>query len=464
MSNSYKSILDGPFQFTPEHRAAVFMDASNKAEASCSDFLEFLYQEVQGARKHTILADERWMQICNHLVKDFVKISSSEINWHEVYARLISLQKAGLNFASAELGEIAFNAEEFEDALRIWGELDKKEYNRKKYNIAKTQTTSYPESLKWYNELNDFKQIINLWERNQVIDLTSEYQRYVYDACINEKDFQMGIIFLEKYPEEERLDSLLDKILDTNEMKLVQRVARQLLIYKANTGRWREAIEFVSDSTFPKSIRLKLHAWLVYEAAVSDTLPKEVRGEKSAVEEYLRELLVESAWRNLVTVKIAGAAIEKAGRIVDALKFYESIWQSNQITADKRDRQFAQERWLKCKIKQAQWSESNNNVGDARTQRQDAERRSRIWKINLRDLSLYPVIEMDIQFDEQVENFGDDQSDEDKIDIQFDEQVESLSDDQLEAVQELTAIGWTAERIAAALGLKKFTVEKIQEK
>ena len=72
------------------------------------------------------------------------------------------------------------------------------------------------------------------------------------------------------------------------------------------------------------------------------------------VSEYLKDLLVRpgsaAQWQEDLERKVAGAAIERAGKHIDALEFYES-WKKSRVSP--REREYADRRWVICKLRRA---------------------------------------------------------------------------------------------------------------
>src|SRR2546427_5389434 len=112
------------FDNTPEKRVADFMDGDRGA-SSCCDLLQYLAEEVRGARREKILSDDQYTEICAQLVNSLVKASgeSSTSFWSHVYTGIQSLTQSGLQFRTTQdIGEIAFRAEKYDEAIEAWKE------------------------------------------------------------------------------------------------------------------------------------------------------------------------------------------------------------------------------------------------------------------------------------------------------------------------------------------------------
>lgn len=90
------------------------------------------------------------------------------------------------------------------------------------------------------------------------------------------------------------------------------------------------------------------------------------------VSDFLASHLIKTgyaAWRNDLTRKVAGAAIERAGRHIDALHFYES-WRD--FAGSPPDREYAERRWVISKLRQATRQEREGFEKKANSYRQEA--------------------------------------------------------------------------------------------
>jgi hypothetical protein len=90
------------------------------------------------------------------------------------------------------------------------------------------------------------------------------------------------------------------------------------------------------------------------------------------VSEFLAGMLIKigyAAWRKDLAREVAGAAIERAGRDIDALQFYEN-WRDS--AGSQRDREYAERRWVVCKRRQANRQEREGLEKKANSYRQDA--------------------------------------------------------------------------------------------
>ena len=107
--------------------------------------------------------------------------------------------------------------------------------------------------------------------------------------------------------------------------------------------------------------------------ARSDKLSQADAKSQQRVSEYLADKLIKGSdivWRDFVPMPVAGAAIERAGKDLDALKFYEQ-WRDS--AASSEERAYAERRWVVCKLRQADREERDGRTRKASGYRRDAE-------------------------------------------------------------------------------------------
>lgn len=390
-SDSYKEMLAAPFEGTPEHRAAIFM-SSRRDLPDCTSFLDYLFNEIQSYGGARFAADPKWREVGgNALVTGLARHLDSPANWPEVYGRLVLIRDRGLHSDRArELGEIAYAAHEYKSALAQWDTLPGRAYDRRSYNTAKAFVTDYPEKIHWLalNEAHD--EVLRLVEERGVPE--AEYHQEIYLAYKTMGDRQGLLGFLPFVRSEELLQDAIRTFDRPGGEKLVQIAINQLVSTWARSGHWSRAIQFVTENRLAQRHQKEVKAQLVYEAAISESLPNETIAQRKEVEAWLQQVLVDMQEGDLVPLQTAGAAIERGGSILDSLRFYESVWRRKDNRAKSpSDIRFAQERWVKSKQRQADYSNSINRKQDAGKYSEEARDRARAWGIDLSRIPEYPT-------------------------------------------------------------------------
>ena len=96
--------------------------------------------------------------------------------------------------------------------------------------------------------------------------------------------------------------------------------------------------------------------------AESARLSDDTGQEKQKVQEYLKALILNQDWRKNVSAAVMGSAIERAGKDVDALIFYEDL---RDRATEAREKKYAEIRWVICKLRQAARQNSEANRKEA---------------------------------------------------------------------------------------------------
>lgn len=390
-SGSYQQMLATPFEGTPEHRAAIFM-LSRRDLPDCTSFLDYLFNEFQMSGSARFVADPRWREVGgNALVAGLAHHLNSPANWSEVYGRLVVVRDAGLHSDQAkELGEIAYAARDYKAALMHWDTLPGRSYDRRSYNTAKAFVTDYPEKIHWLalNEAHD--EVLNLVKERGVP--STDYHQEIYLAYKSVGDSRGLLDFLPFVHNEELLQDVIHAYDGTGKHALVQAAVRQLVSTWSQAGYWIRAVQFVTENKLAQRYQKDVKSQLVYEAAISEALPAETVAQRKEVEAWLKQVLIEAQWDDLLPLQTAGAAIERGGSILDSLRFYESIWLRKDIKAKSSDIRFAQERWVKAKQRQVDYSNSINRKSDANKYLEEARSRAQAWGINVNRLPEYPEV------------------------------------------------------------------------
>lgn len=117
----------------------------------------------------------------------------------------------------------------------------------------------------------------------------------------------------------------------------------------------RRVLKIIDDKAFQWKM-------VIPSLAKSTVLSEDVGQEKQHVQEYLKGLLQNQEWRRNIHPRILGAAIERAGKDIDALVFYENMMEQE---SNSKERRYAQIRWVVCKLRQADRQKSSANRKDA---------------------------------------------------------------------------------------------------
>ena len=96
--------------------------------------------------------------------------------------------------------------------------------------------------------------------------------------------------------------------------------------------------------------------------AQSDALSSDTGQTTHEVQRFLKQIVSDQDWRKAVSQQVMGAAIERAGKDINALEFYEKWITEGSLPAEK---QHARIRWTVCKLRQAKRQGSKRNEQEA---------------------------------------------------------------------------------------------------
>jgi len=86
---------------------------------------------------------------------------------------------------------------------------------------------------------------------------------------------------------------------------------------------------------------------------------------------------------------VAGTAIERVGRIIDSLQFYEKVWKEKVIPCTPEEGNLARQRWYKCKLRQADLKKDSR---EGEQYFKEAEDFREHYRLNSSDIPEFPVL------------------------------------------------------------------------
>ena len=145
---------------------------------------------------------------------------------------------------------------------------------------------------------------------------------------------------------------------------------------------------------------------VIRELARSDAL---VEGKPQLISSFLHRLFIgknsvqiSGAGRVSIPVEVIGAAIERAGKIVDALQYYEHVLEDEEST--RGEKIFAAERLVLNLERHAQYLAKRGNVTQSQRQSSRAEGLRKKWEVEGPGLDDYPEVE---KSENRVDTDGD---------------------------------------------------------
>ncbi len=405
--------------------AAENSDYASRLESRAADFMAqrqtlpktFLEKLIAAAREDAWLqqvhTDSTWRGVIDEVAKLLQKAKGDQdLPWAGLWDAFNRFRTAGIRINLDHLAMIAYRAGKLGEAIRLWEKS--KDTKRGEYLRAKAQITPFPENLVWFARLGDHSEILRQWNENRaevssIGQLDETVIRTVVDAAIEQNNTLLAIELLEYLPaEKERIAKVLRMAVERANTDLVTRSSVLAARMFVRTGDWDAAIVAAENADFSKllegqsdGLRNMLLASggvktvfqaVVEELAVSEKLAKETARRQVPVTEFLNRHFISKGCLSTdlhgLFPEVIGAAIERSGKIIDAVKFYENL----QSSPSPEVQRFAAERLVRNLERYAEYFRSVGNKAGARDKELRAQRIRRQANLGDREISEYPAV------------------------------------------------------------------------
>lgn len=270
----------------------------------------------------------------------------------------------------------------------------------------------YPEKIEELQRINAKpEEIIAVYEKNKEKDLSKKdkFVDIIVQTLRKKNQFNEIRVLVSKYPSIERWGNLFatSASLSKEELsKLLESLVLEYFKFLLKQKMWDSAFNFVEHKRLPFAENITeilqkekkeylLDIQFIKVLSQSEELAGAEQPLLKKVSDYLSNCLLEraSAFYNDLTVAQAGAALERANKIMDCLEFYEMIWSKRSWPAVEGEIELARQRWLVCKKRQAETLAKTEE--EKKRIRSEIERRKREWNIkSLDDLPEFPKVDL----------------------------------------------------------------------
>jgi hypothetical protein len=393
-----------------ESYAADFMASSGVPHPNLLD--SFIRAASDPSWRDAASRDATWQEVVARLAERLLRnVNDKSIPWAKFHTVMQGLVGAGMSCDNSRLALMAYAAGSYGDAVHLWeraGVTDREEYRRSKAHVEK-----FPFNLRWFDSLKEYATVLQQW-RDHAADLPdparvgSWVRTVVIDAALDQGDIRLAMEMLGKAPDYDGLRRLIDVALgrgDMSDLAVVACFAARMLV---RTGDYESAVRAAESLRFPglsASHVRQIHAAVgnsgglsdvlravVEEFAGSDDLATAPAERQGPVAELLsRHFIGKSGGSSpflAIRAELVGAAIERAGKIIDALQFYEDLSRHASPEAQK----FATERLIRNLERHAEYFRVR---GDDRQWRQRQSRAQQLRQrsgLGDRKLSDYPIL------------------------------------------------------------------------
>lgn len=428
------------FATRPESRASDFVINYQNVPDQFLNWLTNLSSDENKLEKMSV--DTTWCYVFSEIASRLKKSpASSPVNWKRAYKILSRFITKGFHIDDSTLGYIAYKADELEESVKLFERCQQTDSGE--YWKAKAEVCSFPDNLFWYGKSREYSQIIAQWEKhigqlgqsNIASNLSRDIANFVCTAALEKKKYMIALSILKTHLNYQDLEKLIAEVLKNEELKIVSQCLPILLRIIAKEKKWSEFLNFLENGFYERfnqatqaSIfkeqantlkeivkREDVYKSLLYtaviEIALSESLPTESPDIQAPISEFLfRHFIAQKPFFSVeklgLPIEIVSAAIERAGKITNAIKFYESLLGYRRLPEDSK--QFIQTRLIKSLEKYADYLRSNKQTNQAEDRERISQQYRRETGLGNLDLPQYPEIErtkwLNVHLDSQIQS------------------------------------------------------------
>ena len=392
-----------------EARAADFMASGDVPPRS---FLGHLMSATNDeSRLREIAGDRTWHSVLANAADRFARAADNvAIPWSDVFETFERLAHKGVRLSSSSRATFAYRSENFERAERLW--RADKQVQSIEYRRSKAWITPFPDSLELFKQLGDHAEILRQWSQNRPSDamirtLSPSIAHTVADAALDQGELEIAAAMMQAHPHPGRVGKLLVAAVKAKDDSIVYKGVIVAIRLFVQAKAWNDVVDAASLNSIGKLARIPVVdirtalSRIGKSGVVLETIVRELATSKAladsapkVVATFLQRRFISGdgtagTGRN-ISERVVGAAIERSGRIVDALQYYEDLLQQEDGPYDIRS--FAAERLVRNLERHARYMERTENQQQARKQRERREQLRKAWNIIDSDLDDYPTV------------------------------------------------------------------------
>lgn len=394
-----------------ESRAADFMERPAALESFIPAFIA-AFNDPDWLRG--VAADATWCHVFSETAKRLSRaFGRAELDWIKVHEAYGAAARSGIQVDSAFLALIAYAAMQYDEAVRLWeqGRIDRPQ----EYNLAKARITPFPGNLHWLSQAGRYDEVIAQYREHGSVAATDDKAvRAVMRAAFAVKDLVLTAQMLALRPDSKELSELLRSVRHERDPEVLGPAMAAAARFVVRNRYWDavprtvdegdfsripgiEPKDFETQKTIPP-LKAAVMKAVVEELALSEDLPSENSERKAPVTNFLHQHFIAGGGTTAetygVSPRILGAAIERTGKIIDALQYYETL---QRRSSSPELRRFAAER-LVCNLER--YAEYFRKRGDESSAQERAARAAQIREqtgIGSQVLSDYPAVHAEME-------------------------------------------------------------------
>ncbi len=403
---------DAAYASRLESRAADFAARSgSKVEPT------FLSEILRAASVKTwrteATKDATWRQVLAKLAERLANaIEDKTIPWQEAFASFRQLTENGLQIPEQHLGSIAYAGGDYSTAIEIWERVGGTD--REEYRWAKARLTPFPGNIIWFNRLKQHEEVLAQWRAHRaggqdLSVLDDATAPAVTDAALVTGDLSLASELLAAKPDRERIEALFAAAAKKNDGPMLLSAALIAVRLFVKSGSWAAVVRAAENADFSELAKgaggaarellrggdggAKILRAAVEELARSPELATESPDRRGPIAEFLHRTFIgkgAAAGRHGLPPDVVGAAIERAGKIVDALQYYENL--GRDPAASEEVKKFAMQRLVRNLERHAAYFRERGDEAQARERETRAKRGREVARLGDRQLPDYPEL------------------------------------------------------------------------
>lgn len=396
-----------------EARAAQFISKQQSLSGQFFDLLSNFSNSEEQARN--IVKDKTWKRVILEFSSRIKKVpENADIDWGKTFTILNLFDQSGLKIDDVVLGQLACRARRYREAVSFYenvGQLDVPEYR-----LSKAETTIFPQNIVWYGKLRSFKKVLDEFDKHSgnpenLREISREAANYIAEAALVEGNLESALRILELYPDQNRLEQLTRYAAKQENLKIGISSIQLVLGLLARSAKWEDFLDVIENKYFTSRAGneiKELNYWFkreevfqavlktaVYELATSEMLPREVPEVQAPISEFLFQKFIaskpyQSIRESNLSIIIVGAAIERSGKLTNAVQFYESMLRFRNL--DRANKKFVVERCIKTLEKYSDYLREANQSYQAEDRLQKAQELREKYNLGNSMISEFPEL------------------------------------------------------------------------
>lgn len=366
-----------------EYHFADYLSGT-KAPASGFSAIEKFRQVVAGDQTSDVARFRKaWLRAVVAVIDSLLtkKTTDSGLDpWERLDESLNSLSESGFSIPSSTEADIAFKAGNFAKAARLLesnGLTDSQ-----KYKIAKAESTGYPERIEALAQIGSWDRILEEWRANPEVQITGSQSSAIARALAKKGLLDEAFDHAVRSKQYAAVAEV-KRVADSSKKVLVaRRIAPLHAALAVKEEKWDDVLTLmkgVIDAKQPEATGAVRGLARSQALAVLPGDAKFGAASQGSISGILRKIFLVLK-HDLIDSHLArdiGAAIERAGNRIDALKYYEEI----EHHRDPEIAAFARERWIVAKERQAANDDKRGDKKGAQDRRREAsEARKKLGK------------------------------------------------------------------------------------